>query len=131
MPFLTGQSVREKARFEGWGAESFRTWNDNDTMTLKIKVELSPVFQTALQSSNVVVELGENEGTVKGLLHRLARESEGKINSLLFEEGGDSILSGLMVMVNNRVFTGTALNEQMIRLRDKDKVSLLYFVSGG
>ena len=100
-------------------------------MTLKIKVELSPVFQTALQSSNVFIELEENEGTVKELLRHLARKTGGKINSLLFEEEGDSILSGLMVMVNNRVFTGTALNEQMILLRDKDKVSLLYFVSGG
>jgi sulfur carrier protein ThiS len=100
-------------------------------MTLKIEVELSPVFQTALQASNIVVELREGEDTVQGLLHRLARESGGKISSLLFEEGGDSILPGLMVMVNNRMFTGTALNEQVIRLRDKDKVSLLYFVSGG
>ena len=100
-------------------------------MTLKIEVELSPVFQTAFQSSSVLIELDEDEGTVKGLLRHLSTESGGKINSLLFEEGGDSILSGLMVMVNNRVFTGTALNEQMIRLRDKDKVSLLYFVSGG
>jgi len=100
-------------------------------VTLKIKVELSPVFQAALQSSNVFIELEENEGTVKGLLRHLSRKSGGKINSLLFEEEGDSILSGLMVMVNNRVFTGTALNEQMILLRDKDKVSLLYFVSGG
>ena len=100
-------------------------------MILKIEVELSPVFQTAIQSSHVFLELEEDEGTVKGLLRHLSTESGGKINSFLFEEGGDSILSGLMVMVNNRVFTGTALNEQMIRLRDKDKVSLLYFVSGG
>jgi sulfur carrier protein ThiS len=34
-------------------------------------------------------------------------------------------------MVNNRVFTGNALNKQVIPLQDRDKVSLLYFVSGG
>jgi sulfur carrier protein ThiS len=100
-------------------------------VTLKIEVELSPVFQTAFQSSSVLIDLDEDEGTVKGLLRRLSSESGEKISSLLFEEGEDSILPGLMVMVNNRVFTGTALNEQVIRLRDKDKVSLLYFVSGG
>ena len=100
-------------------------------MALMIEVELSPVFQTALQSSNIVVELGEDEDTVQGLLHRLARESGAKISSLLFEEGGDSILPGLIVMVNNRVFTGNALNEQVIPLQERDKVSLLYFVSGG
>jgi hypothetical protein len=100
-------------------------------MALKIEVELSPVFQTPLQASNIVVELEEDEDTVQGLLHRLAREGGRKISSLLFEEGEGLILSGLMVMVNNRVFTGTALNEQVIQVRDKDKVSLLYFVSGG
>ena len=98
---------------------------------MKIEVELSPAFQIALQSSHLFIELEEEEGTVKGLLRRLSSESGGKINPLLFEEGGNSILSGLMVMVNNRVFTGTALNEQVVRLRDRDKVSLLYFVSGG
>jgi len=36
-----------------------------------------------------------------------------------------------MVMINNRVLTGIALNQQVIRLRDGDTVSLLYFVSGG
>jgi hypothetical protein len=50
-------------------------------MTLKIEVELSPVFQTALQSSNVIVELGEDEGTMKGLLSRLKRGKD-KIPSL-------------------------------------------------
>lgn len=100
-------------------------------MTLKIEVELSSVFQTAFQSSSILIELDEDEGTVKGLLSRLSHESGGKISSLLFEEGSDSVLPGLMVMVNNRVFTGPALNEQVIRLQDKDKVSLLYFVSGG
>ena len=99
-------------------------------MPLIIEVKFSPVFQGVLQSPNIVVELGEDESTVKGLLHRLARESGGKIDTLLFE-GGDSILPGLMVMVNNRVFTGNALNKQVIPLQDRDKVSLLYFVSGG
>lgn len=100
-------------------------------MALKIEVELSPVFQTAFRSSSVLIELDEDEGTVKGLLRRLSSESEGKISSLLFEEGSDSVLPGLMVMVNNRMFTGPALNEQVVRLQDKDRVSLLYFVSGG
>ncbi len=100
-------------------------------MTLRIEVELSAAFQASLESPHVVLELGEDEATVKGLLHRLARESGGKIDSLLFEGGGDSILPGLMVMVNNRVFTGNALNKQVVPLQDRDKVSLLYFVSGG
>ena len=60
-------------------------------MTLKIEVELSPVFQTAFQSSSVLIELDEDEGTVKGLLRRLSSESEGKISSLLFEEGMPSL----------------------------------------
>jgi sulfur carrier protein ThiS len=98
---------------------------------MKIEVDLSPAFQTAFESPSLFIELNEDEGTVKELLRRLSHESGGKISSLLFEEGGNTILPGLMVMVNNRMFTGTALNEEVIRLRDKDKVSLLYFVSGG
>lgn len=103
----------------------------SDTVTVKIEVELSPAFQTALRSSRLLIELEEDERTVEGLLRRLSRESGGKIDSLIFEEEGNAIFSGLMVMVNDRVFTGTALNQEIIRLRDRDKVSLLYFVSGG
>jgi hypothetical protein len=33
--------------------------------------------------------------------------------------------------VNNRIFTGTAINQEVVELHDRDKVSLLYFVSGG
>jgi sulfur carrier protein ThiS len=34
-------------------------------------------------------------------------------------------------MVNDRVLTGTALSQQGVELQDGDKVSLLYFISGG
>lgn len=98
---------------------------------MKIEVELSPAFQTALQSPRLLIELEEDEGTVEELLRHLSRESGGKIDPLIFEKGGNAIFSGLMVMVNDRTFTGTALNQEAIRLRDGDKVSLLYFVSGG
>jgi sulfur carrier protein ThiS len=98
---------------------------------LKIEVEFSPAFQIALQSSHLFIELGEDEGTVHGLLRRLSREYGDKIDSLLFEGGEHVILPGLMVMVNDRVFTGTALNQQVVPLQQGDKVSLLYFVSGG
>jgi sulfur carrier protein ThiS len=50
---------------------------------------------------------------------------------LLFEKGDESILSGLMVMINDRVVTGTSLNQADVRLRGGDRVSLMYFVSGG
>lgn len=100
-------------------------------MSLKIEVELSPAFQIALRSSRLFIELAEDEGTVHGLLHRLSRDYGDKVDSLLFEKGGRTILPGLMVMINNRVLTGTALNQQVIRLRHGDTVSLLYFVSGG
>jgi hypothetical protein len=100
-------------------------------MTIQIKVDLSPAFQIALPSSHLFLDLEENEATVKGLLYRLLKNFGEKIRPLLFEREGDSILSGLMVMVNDRTFTGTALNQQDVRLVDKDKVSLLYFVSGG
>ncbi len=100
-------------------------------MSVRIEVELGPAFQFACPFLHVTCELGENEATVEGLLRWLSKEYGEKMTPLLFEKGENSVLSGLMVMVNGRVLTGTALNQQEIELHDKDKVSLLYFVSGG
>ncbi len=100
-------------------------------MSVSIQVELSPVFQTVRLPSRLCVDLEEGEATVKGLLERLSREWGEKIHSLLFEKGEDTILSGLMVMVNDRTFTGTALGQRVVPLHSGDKVNLLYFVSGG
>ena len=49
----------------------------------------------------------------------------------LLLEDDDDIKSGLMVMVNEKIYTGTALNQQAVELRDNDKVSLLFYISGG
>lgn len=98
---------------------------------MKVDVELSPVFQTAHLPASFSVEIEGGEATIRGLLQHLAGQWGEKIRPLLFDEGGEEVLSGLMVMVNDRVFTGTILNQQVVELHDKDKVSLLYFVSGG
>jgi hypothetical protein len=37
----------------------------------------------------------------------------------------------LMVMVNDRVLTGTSLNQGVVELHEKDRVNLMYFISGG
>lgn len=100
-------------------------------MTVHIEVDLSSAFKMALPFSHLSVELKEREASLKSLLHLLFKEYGEKIRPLLFEKEGDSVLSGLMVMVNDQTFTGTALNQQDVRLVDKDKVNLLYFVSGG
>jgi hypothetical protein len=98
---------------------------------LKIDVELSSVFEGAGLSRHLSVEMEDQEATVKGLLHRISEIGGDKINPFLFEKGGESVLPGLMVMVNDRVLTGTALSQQGVELKDGDKVSLLYFISGG
>jgi sulfur carrier protein ThiS len=98
---------------------------------LKIDVELSSVFEVAGLSRHLSVEMEEQEATVKRLLHRLCEIGGDKIKPFLFEKGGESVLPGLMVMVNDRVLTGTALSRQVVELQDRDKVSLLYFISGG
>ena len=100
-------------------------------MSLKIKVELSPAFQTRLSSENLALYLEEDRSTLKGLLHRLVEEQGEKIRPLLFDEEKGEILPGLMVMVNDRIFTGSALQQQDLHLREGDRVSLLYFLSGG
>jgi sulfur carrier protein ThiS len=98
---------------------------------MKIDVELSAVFQTAHLPASFSVEIERDEATIRGLLQHLAGQWGEKIRPLLFDEGGEDVLSGLMVMVNDRTFTGTALKQQTVDLHSGDKVSLLYFVSGG
>lgn len=102
-----------------------------DTVSLKVEVEFSPPFQSRLSLTHLTLWIEEDRSTVKGLFERLVEEHGEKIRPLLFGQKEDEILSGLMVMINNRTFTGSALNQQDIRLGDGDKVSLLYFISGG
>ena len=98
---------------------------------MKIEVEFSPAFQSRLSLERQILILEEGRSTVKDLFDGLVRDHGDKIRPLLFAKKGDEILSGLMVMINNRTLTGSDLNRQEIRLAEGDKVSLLYFISGG
>ncbi len=100
-------------------------------MKVKIEVEFSPLFQSRLSLERQTLTLEESQSTVKDLFERLAQEHGGKIMPLLFDPGEDEILSGLMVLINGRIFTGSALNQEEIRLGEGDRVNLLYFMSGG
>ena len=100
-------------------------------MNMKIEVDFSPPFQSRLSLERQTVILEEGQSTVKDLFAGLVREHGGKIRPRLFAGNEDEILSGLMVMVNNRTFTGSDLNRQEVWLADGDTVSLLYFISGG
>ncbi|MDI7259104.1 MAG: MoaD/ThiS family protein [Thermodesulfobacteriota bacterium] len=98
---------------------------------IEVEVELSPVFQTICSAKHLSVKLREDETTGKALLRHLSSVYGEKMEALLFEKGEDEVISGLMVMINDRIFTGNALNQKDIPLQDRDKVNLLYFVSGG
>ena len=50
------------------------------------------------------------------MLYRLSEETHGKIDSLLFEKDRDLILAGLMIKINDTVFTGTALKLKFVWL---------------
>jgi sulfur carrier protein ThiS len=95
-----------------------------------IRIELSSVFQAICPSLQLRMDLQDGRTTVTELLHRLVAMSGGKVRSLLFEYE-NVVSSGLMVMVNDQIYTGTALNQKDVPLVDGDKVCLLYFVSGG
>ena len=97
---------------------------------MKIEVEFSPAFQSRLSLEREILTLEEGS-TVKDLLDRLAQEHGGKIRPLLFGPKENEILSGLVVMINDRTFTGNALNQKEIRLGEGARVNLLYFMSGG
>ena len=98
---------------------------------MRIEIEFSPAFQSRLSLEREILTLAEDRSTVKDLLDRLAEEHGGKIRPLLFGPKEDEILSGLVVMINDRAFTGNALNQKEIRLGEGDRVNLLYFMSGG
>ena len=97
---------------------------------MKIDVEFSAAFVPISGSQHVSIELETNETTVQDILSRLSKKY-GQMTNLLFEKGQEDILSGLMVTVNGKAYTGTALNQQRVQLQGGDRVSLLYFVSGG
>lgn len=100
-------------------------------MACKVRVDFSSLFYSAGAPRENSCDLGDEESNVRGLLVRLSREYGGKMRDLLFQKGKGSILPGLMVLVNDRTYTGVALNQKEVPLSEGDKVSLLYFVSGG
>jgi hypothetical protein len=100
-------------------------------MGIRLALNFSPAFHMVWPRWPSQIELESSGGTLRRLLHDLAECCDEKGRTLLYDPQNSSILSGLMVMVNNRVFTGTAINQQDVELHDRDKVSLLYFVSGG
>ncbi|NWF92769.1 MAG: MoaD/ThiS family protein [Syntrophaceae bacterium] len=100
-------------------------------MSITVRVELSPVFQSLCPSPLFTIQLKEEEATVQGLCMRLSLEYGERMKDLLFEKGEGSVMPGLMVMVNDQIYTGVALSQKEVRLMEGDRVSLLYFVSGG
>jgi len=100
-------------------------------MKVRIEVEFSPAFQSCLSLKRQSLTLEEGRSTVKDLFDRLVQEHGGKLRRLLFDPQEDKILSGLMVMINNRTFTANDLNQRDIQLGEGDTVNLLYFLSGG
>ena len=97
---------------------------------MKIEIEFSPAFQAAYPLPRLIIELEKGGAAVVNLLRRLAEKYGEPMRRLLLEDD-DDIKSGLMVMVNEKIYTGTALNQQAVELRDNDKVSLLFYISGG
>jgi len=75
--------------------------------------------------------LEKDKSSLKDLLHRLSEESNGRIDALLFDRDHNSILAGLMVKVNDQIYTGNALNQKPVQLRENDMVHLMYYISGG
>ena len=100
-------------------------------MGIRLALNFSPAFHMVWPHWPSQLELESSGGTLRRLLRDLAECCDEKGRTLLYDPQNSSILSGLMVMVNDRVFTGTAINQQDVELHDRDKVSLLYFVSGG
>lgn len=96
-----------------------------------VKVVFSPVFRAVFHCPERDVVLPKTDASINGLLFQLSKASAGKIDKLVFEKGRGLISTALMVQINDRVYTGTMLNQKTVVLEDRDVVSLLYYVSGG
>lgn len=77
------------------------------------------------------MEIPEGKASLRNFLRHLASQGGREGESLILDGGKEEILPGLMVMVNDQTFTGVELNARDVGLRDGDRISLLYFVSGG
>lgn len=100
-------------------------------MACKVRVDFSSLFHSAGAPHESSYDLGDEEATVRGLLVRLSGEYGESIRNLLFEKEKETIIPGLMVLVNDKTYTGVGLNQKDVPLLEGDRVSLLYFVSGG
>jgi molybdopterin converting factor small subunit len=98
---------------------------------IHVHVEFSSMFQSLCPSPHPMIELQEQEATVEGLLRWLSGKYGERMRNLLFERGTMSILPGLMIVVNGRIHTGGVLSARDVPLKEGDRVSLLYFMSGG
>ena len=101
----------------------------NDAVS--VKVIFSPVFRTIFHCRERGIILAKKDASIHSLLSQLSDDSGGKIDKLVFENEREAISAGLMIQVNDRTYTGNALNQRTVSLRDQDVVSLLYFISGG
>jgi len=100
-------------------------------MAVRVEMDLSPAFHKAFPSRSFTLEIPDEKASLWNLLRHLASEAGSEGERLLFVKGKEEILPGLMVMVNDRTFTGVELNGKDVLLQDGDRISLLYFVSGG
>ena len=98
---------------------------------IQVKVVFSPVFRALFHCHERDMIIDARRPTVNDLLRQLSRESAGKIDALIFEKDTTLISAGLMIQVNDRVYTGTQLYQTPVPLTDKTVVTLMYYVSGG
>lgn len=101
------------------------------TDDIVIEIRFSIPFSLVVSQSGLKLSLDKGEQTVGRMLARLGRIYKGKVDHLLFDKERHGIFPGLMVKVNERVFTGTALNREDFQLKDQDVVDILFYVSGG
>lgn len=100
-------------------------------MAVRVEIDLSPAFHKAFPSRAFTLEIPDEKASLWNLLRHLGSKAGSEGERLLFRKGKEEILPGLMVMVNDRTFSGVELNGKDVLLRDGDRINLLYFVSGG
>ena len=103
---------------------------NRNPVSITVTVRLGLLIRAKLPDHNLSVSLPAEHNSIKHLLKMVANQTGGKIDRFLFEKDA-RILSGLMVKINEEIYTGTEMNQKDIAIENGDIVDLLYYISGG
>jgi molybdopterin converting factor small subunit len=99
-------------------------------MSVNVHVKLFGVFRSAARTSEVDLQVREEDATVKSVISQLvSQESYASLRPLLLDSGTTDPRPNALIMVSGREIN--TLNGLETKLTEKDELSLLPVAHGG